>query len=245
MKLCSSLITSQNVGLLKSCCLPAVGSFNSRRTLKRWPETPDLRDVEMPVNRKLPILDPVPQGIKAIKSQRRLYDMQGPELVHNQLIYKQYGIIALCGGQLHPGHLNMIRQVINKGLDIQRMFAVWRIDPPWKAITSKGVGKRMGGGKGNIKHYVTPVKAGRVLVEVGGRIEFEEVYFFLQDVAWKLPIDAMVINQHTLEELKKEEEEIKAKNVNPFTFEYVVKNNMRGCKKWTSPYDEIWYGKYI
>ena len=33
----------------------------------------------------------------------------------------------------------------------------------------------MGGGKGAIDHYVTPIKAGRVIVEVGGPIEFEEV----------------------------------------------------------------------
>lgn len=33
----------------------------------------------------------------------------------------------------------------------------------------------MGGGKGNIDHYVTPVKAGRVIIEVGGPVEWEEV----------------------------------------------------------------------
>lgn len=33
----------------------------------------------------------------------------------------------------------------------------------------------MGGGKGSIDHYVTPVKAGRVIIEVGGYCEFFEV----------------------------------------------------------------------
>lgn len=33
----------------------------------------------------------------------------------------------------------------------------------------------MGGGKGAIDHYVTPVKAGRVIIEVGGHCEFFEV----------------------------------------------------------------------
>jgi len=33
----------------------------------------------------------------------------------------------------------------------------------------------MGSGKGSIDHYATPVKAGRVIIEVGGHCEFFEV----------------------------------------------------------------------
>lgn len=33
----------------------------------------------------------------------------------------------------------------------------------------------MGAGKGNIDHYVTPVKHGQVIVEVGGLFEYFEV----------------------------------------------------------------------
>lgn len=57
------------------------------------------------------------------------------------------------------------------------MFAIWRVDPPWQPITKKGQGQRMGGGKGAIDHYVTPVKAGRIILEVGGKCEYAEVYF--------------------------------------------------------------------
>ncbi len=41
-----------------------------------------------------------------------------------------------------------------------------------------GVGKRMGGGKGPIHHYVTPVKAGRIVVELAGRVDFYQVSGF-------------------------------------------------------------------
>lgn len=152
---------------------------------------------------------------------------------------------ALSGGQLAPGHLNMIRNTVNKAIDVQRMFAVWRIDPPWKPVTRKGQGKRHGGGKGNIHHYATPVRAGRVIIEVGGMIEFEEVLSFLQDITWKLPFDAMVINNTTLDDLRAEEEERKAKNINPITFERVIKKNILGSKSMLSPYDELWFGKYV
>lgn len=45
-----------------------------------------------------------------------------------------------------------------------------------KIYTLQSHGSRMGGGKGNIDHYVTPVKAGQVIFEVGGKIEFFEVF---------------------------------------------------------------------
>jgi large subunit ribosomal protein L16 len=214
---------------------------------KVWPSIPQYKDVQMPEMRKLPMLDPVPNwgNVKPMKSQKRLYDMQGPELVHNTLMYKQYGIIALSGGQLKPGHMNMIRNTINRALNPETTFATWRIEAPWKPITKKGQGKRMGGGKGNINHYVTPVRAGRVIVEVGGHVEFEEVAYFLQDVVFKLPLDAMCIQNSTLEELRIEEQQRKAENINPINFERAIKNNLLGCKSLISPYDEYWFGKYI
>ena len=40
----------------------------------------------------------------------------------------------------------------------------------------------MGGGKGPINHYAVPVKAGRVIIEIGGKCEFEEIRRVLEDV---------------------------------------------------------------
>jgi len=80
---------------------------------------------------------------------------------------------------MHHGHFEMVRNTINRKLDESRMFAIWRIDAPWKPMTRKGQGHRMGGGKGAIDHYTTPVKAGRIIIEVGGECEFGEVFPFL------------------------------------------------------------------
>jgi len=41
-----------------------------------------------------------PSGFVIPRMTRRPNDMRGPELVHDKLIHKQYGIIALSGGQL-------------------------------------------------------------------------------------------------------------------------------------------------
>lgn len=42
-------------------------------------------------------------------------------------------------------------------------------------INFQGLGQRMGGGKGAIDHYITPIKANRVILELAGKCEFEEV----------------------------------------------------------------------
>lgn len=44
---------------------------------------------------------------------------------------------ALCGGRLNSGHIEMIRMTINRKMDASKMFAVWRIDPPWQPLTRK------------------------------------------------------------------------------------------------------------
>jgi len=138
----------------------------------------------------------------------------------------------------------MIRNGINRKLDETRMFATWRIDAPWKPITKKGQGHRMGGGKGNIDHYTTPIKANRIIIEMGGRLEFHEAYEMLVRVAWKLPFKADVVSQQLLlDEVNRVKSDANT-NQNPFNFEYCIKNNIMGCRSWISPYDYYWHGVY-
>lgn len=72
-------------------------------------------------------------------------------------------------------HFEMVRLQVARRLDMKRMFAIWRVDPPWQPVTKKGQGQRMGGGKGAIDHYVTPIKADRIIFEIGGKCEYAEV----------------------------------------------------------------------
>jgi len=39
----------------------------------------------------------------------------------------------------------------------------------------QGQGQRMGGGKGSIDHYVTPIRSGRIIIEIAGHCEYLEV----------------------------------------------------------------------
>ncbi|KFP07364.1 hypothetical protein N300_13888, partial [Calypte anna] len=151
---------------------------------------------------------------------------------------------ALGGGYLHWGHFEMIRLTIAHSMNPKTMFAIWRVPPPTKPLTRKSLGHRMGGGKGPIDRYVTPVKSGRLVVELGGRCEFQEVEPFLKQVAAKLPFPALPITRRGLQELREEEEERKRSNQNPWTFERVVASNMLGIRKYLSPRDLSYKGRY-
>jgi large subunit ribosomal protein L16 len=215
--------------------------------LKELKPPPQYDFVEYPERRKLRFVEKVPQyatGLRPPKYQKNLYFMRGPELVHNQLIHKQYGIVATGPGRLRFGHFEMMRLTLGRHLNQKNMFAIWRVDPPWQAVTKKGQGQRMGGGKGSIDHYVTPIKSGRIIVELGGKVEFAEVYPFLKQVADQLPFKAKPVSHEVLireAEKKKRDEE---RNINPYTFKYIVKNNLGQSHLWISPYDRKWFGEH-
>lgn len=82
----------------------------------------------------------------------------------SSMIVLFYCVQALGGGRLRFGHFEMIRLTIGRKMDTSRMFAIWRLDAPWQPVTRKGLGQRMGGGKGAIDHYVTPIKAGQFYI---------------------------------------------------------------------------------
>jgi len=216
--------------------------------LKDYILPPTFDEVEYPERMKLKFMEKVPQypaGMRPPKMQKKLIYMRGPEAIHNSFIHKQYGIVALQPGRMRSGHFEMVRMTIGRKLDTARMFAIWRIDAPWQPVTRKGQGKRMGGGKGAIDHYVTPVKHGRVIVELGGQCEYKEAYSALREISEKLPFKAAVFSHETLEENKRKEKELEENNVNPYTFKYIVRNNMGRSHPWISPYDRKWFGKHI
>ncbi|KAG0711876.1 39S ribosomal protein L16, mitochondrial [Chionoecetes opilio] len=217
---------------------------------KNYPVPPNYDHIELPTERqKLKFHQKVPQypgNIRPPKMTKRLDLIRGEEEIHRDLVLEQYGIIvrARRGGMLRHGHLEMVRMTIARKMDISKMFAIWRIDSPWKPITRKGQGKRMGGGKGSIDHYVTPIKAERVIIEIGGKCSFEEARPFLKMIAEKLPFPADAVSHKLLVQRREEEERLERENLNPYSFKYIVQNNMLGCHMWVKNIDKIHFGKY-
>ncbi|XP_058055580.1 large ribosomal subunit protein uL16m [Anopheles bellator] len=204
-------------------------------------------NIHTPERPKLRFMDKVPQlpsNLRPPKMQKKLKWMRGPEQIHNDLVHKQYGIVATGGGRLKWGHFEMLRLTIGRKMDTNRMFAIWRVEAPWQPVTKKGQGQRMGGGKGAIDHYVTPVKSGRVIVELAGKLEYAEAQNILKVVCPKLPFEARIVSQKLLDDEALERGHKERKNLNPWTLKYIVQNNLGGCHRWLSPVDHKWFGEY-
>ncbi|VUZ53720.1 unnamed protein product [Hymenolepis diminuta] len=218
---------------------------NERFYLKNYVARGELDDVEFPPDRRK--LHPLPRtpillgGERMYKYPRRHYDIRGPETINHLLRHNQFGIQALEGGELLIGHLDMIRNTINRKINEKRMFAVWRVPGPWKPKTQRSLGKRMGGGKADIHHYVTPVRANRILVELGGYLDWREAYYILSGVANLLPFGARFVSQDLLDTESKLEAYIAEKNVNPF---YppgkALLENYAGSRSFISPWHLEW-----
>ncbi|KAM7405993.1 hypothetical protein PAMP_000399 [Pampus punctatissimus] len=175
---------------------------------------------------------------------KRLRDIQGPAQAANAFTTGQYAIVAMGGGYLHWGHIEMMRLTINRKMNSRTTFARWRINSPYKPITRKGLGQRMGGGKGAIDHYVTPVRYGRLIVEVGGKVELGEIENILIEVAKKLPFPAKVVSRESLAVLQQKQIDMEQNNQNPWTFKQIAWGNMLGIRKVLSPFDLHNHGRF-
>lgn len=212
--------------------------------LKTYVIPQDYTDVVLPEKQKLKFMNKVPNVVKVKKEAKKLRDIQGPSRTDTTFTTGQYAIVALGGGYLHWGHIEMMRLTVNRKMDSSTTFAHWRIDAPYKPVTRKGLGQRMGGGKGAIDHYVIPVRYGRLIMEVGGKVELEEVEAFMTQVAKKLPFPAKVVTRKSLEEMHKQQAEMEQNNQNPWTFNKIAKGNMLGIRKVLSPFDLRHNGRF-
>ena len=224
----------------------------SVRGIKMFEPPEDYGNWNLPSRTRLPQTTKVPQltqevGIKYPKKSPLLHNMRGEELHHNELVLKQFGIIALGGGSLQHKHFEMLRQTcfthLRKLKD--KGFAIYRVDAPNKPVTRKGPGKKHGGGKANIAFYVTQLKAGRVILEVGGNLYWDQVYPWLSHAAEKLPFKAIAVDYHLYNKLNEEQDRLDRENENPYTMEWMIRNNIMDCQRQLSPYDKRSFGKFV
>ncbi|XP_068114829.1 large ribosomal subunit protein uL16m [Hyperolius riggenbachi] len=237
-----SRLSGQCRGLLRGRLLNAQKVVTAG--LKSYEPLPDFSEVTMKEKPRLRFLNKAPDLVKVVKEPKNLNDIRGPAKVGREFQEGEYGILALGGGYLKWGHFEMMRLTLNRKFNSKTTFSVWMVEAPYKPITRKGLGQRMGGGKGAVDHYVTPVKAEQLILEVGGRCEFEEVRPALEQVAKKLPFPAIAVSRESLKQMREEFLEKQRNNQNPWTFERIISCNMMGCRKYLSPYDLRFKGRY-
>uniref|UniRef100_A0A1I7T2H0 Large ribosomal subunit protein uL16m n=1 Tax=Caenorhabditis tropicalis TaxID=1561998 RepID=A0A1I7T2H0_9PELO len=236
---------------LRNVCKTPVACFvQSTRGMKKYPFPVTYENVRFPPNGqlKLPAMPAEPtydleKGEKKYKSTKRMIEARGVEEVHTELIHEQYGLAAVSGGFIDSDDFKFIQDRINKNL-IDNQFAVWRVDAPWLPRTKKAQGTRLGGGKGSIQKYVTPVRANRIILEVGGYITEIEAKAFLLYLCERFSFPVEFVSETLLAERRRKAEETRMMNKNVFNWDHVIKYNMQNCNSWLSNYDIAWKGKY-
>lgn len=125
----------------------------------------------------------MPRKVKFRKSQKG--KNRGIATKGFELHFGEYGLKALENGLVRGNHLEACRVVIARKL--KGAGKLWVNIFPSKPVTKKPAETRMGKGKGELDHWVAPVKRGKVIMELSG-IPEDFAKSVLRLVAFKLPI---------------------------------------------------------
>ncbi len=106
----------------------------------------------------------IPKKVKHRKWHKgRIY---GKSYSKNNLDFGSYGLKALQNGWVSSRQIEAARRAVTRFL--HKGGKVWIRIFPDKPVTLHGNESPMGGGKGNVDHYVAIVKPGMVLFEMDG-----------------------------------------------------------------------------
>ena len=80
--------------------------------------------------------------------------------------FGEYGLKAITGGRIPARQIEAARRAISRYT--KRSGKLWIRIFPDKPVTKKSAGVRMGGGKGDVDHYVSVVRPGTIIFELAG-----------------------------------------------------------------------------
>ena len=106
----------------------------------------------------------MPRKIKYRKSQKG--KMRGISTSGNKIYFGEYGLKAIENGLIRSNHIEACRVVVARKM--KGVGKLWINIFPHKPVTKKPAETRMGKGKGSPEYYVSVIKPGRVLFEMGG-----------------------------------------------------------------------------
>lgn len=134
----------------------------------------------------------VPKKVKHRKwqkgrSKNRKIDVRG-----SRLSFGSYGLKAESSSWVSSRQIESARRTISN--KIKREGMVWIRIFPDKPVTERPPEVTMGGGKGNVKEYVFPVKPGRILFELDG-VSPEIAKEALRLAGFKLPVKTRVVTK--------------------------------------------------
>jgi large subunit ribosomal protein L16 len=122
------------------------------------------------------------------KGRSKGVESRGTELAFGSFGLKSLGTKWITARQLEAARRAIIRYLRKGGKLWIRIF-------PYKPVTFKGVEVPMGGGKGDVDHYVFPIRPGRIIFELDGISEemAKEAFSKAND---KLPIKTRFVKRN-------------------------------------------------
>ncbi|HZU86068.1 MAG TPA: 50S ribosomal protein L16 [Anaerolineaceae bacterium] len=133
----------------------------------------------------------MPKRVKYRKQMRGR--MTGKALRGAEMIYGEYGLQALEPGWVTARQIEAARRTIVHIM--KRRGKVWIRIFPDKPYTHRPPETRMGKGKGNVEYWVSVVRPGRIMFEVGG-LPNEIAAEALRQAQYKFAIRTKVVARH-------------------------------------------------
>jgi len=134
----------------------------------------------------------MPRKVKFRKAQKG--KNRGLATRGDQLNFGEFGLKALENGLMSGNHMEACRLTVARKM--KGAGKLWINVFPRKPVTKKPAETRMGKGKGDLSHWVCPVRRGKVILELGGIPEdFAKQIFRL--VSFKLPFRTKFVTRQT------------------------------------------------
>ena len=109
--------------------------------------------------------------------------------------FGEYGIKAVTPGMLTARQIEAARRSLSRHL--KRSGKLWIRIFPDIPYTKKPAETRMGSGKGSPEYWITKIKPGRILFEIGG-VQEESARHALRLAAFKLPVKTTFVKKEAL-----------------------------------------------
>ncbi|MCF6514772.1 50S ribosomal protein L16 [Lactobacillus sp. S2-2] len=132
----------------------------------------------------------VPKRVKYRRQHRG--KLRGHSKGGNEITFGNWGLQAVESHWITNRQIEACRITMNRYM--KRGGKVWIKIFPHKSYTEKGIGVRMGKGKGSPAGWVSPVKRGKILFEVGD-VSDEVAQEALRLASMKLPIRTKIIKR--------------------------------------------------
>ncbi|MGQ9585444.1 MAG: 50S ribosomal protein L16 [Anaerolineae bacterium] len=132
----------------------------------------------------------MPKRVKYRKAQRGR--MKGQATRGAEVAFGEYGLQALEPCWMTSRQIEAARRAIVRY--VKRSGRLWIRVFPDKPATAKAAETRMGGGKGNLDHWVAVIKPGRILFELAG-VREDVAREAMRLAAHKLPIRTQFVRR--------------------------------------------------